>query len=213
MNLVSEDISRYCSGHSSRPSKICEEIEGFTQKNVPGSPMLSGPLVGSFLGLLISSIGARRIVEVGTYTGYSALCMAEHLPTDGELVTLDKNPDTLKIAHGFWEKSPHGKKIRAVCGDAQAELSRLEGPFDFAFIDADKGGYLRYLKAILPLLSPRGIVVADNCLWSGRVLEPDASAAEDTKAIKRFNESVASDPALQSCLVPIRDGLHLIRKR
>ena len=175
--------------------------------------MLSGAMVGSFLGFLIGAIGAKRILEVGTYTGYSALYLAERLPSDGELITLDKNPETQNIARRYWDRSPAGKRIRALAGDAGQLIQTLKGPFDFIFIDADKGGYLNYLKATLPMLSPKGIIVADNTLWSGRVLEEPSSADADTKAIQAFNEFVAKDPNLESCLLPVRDGLHMIRRR
>lgn len=212
MELVSEALSQYCLDHSTLPSGVCEELEAFTQKNVANPRMLSGPLVGSFLGFLIGSLGAKRILEVGTYTGYSALYMAERLAGDGKILTLDKNPESQTVARRFWDKSPAGKKIEALSGDARDLLKTVKGPFDFAFIDADKGGYLHYLKAILPLLSPKGVVVADNTLWSGRVLEGDGADA-DTKAIQAFNDYVAESAELESCLLPVRDGLHLIRKR
>lgn len=212
MKLVSPDIEAYCGSHSTLPSAICQEIEAFTRSEVPYPQMLSGPLVGSFLGLMIGITGARRVLEVGTFTGYSALCMAERLPVGGELITLDKNPETQAIGRRFWDKSPHGVKIRNLNGDGSDLLAGLAGPFDFVFIDADKGGYLSYLQAVLPKLSPRAVVVADNCLWSGEVLNtknPDI----DTMALQQFNDWVATNRGLESSLLPIRDGLHVIRKK
>ena len=211
MNFVPEDIQKYCLAHTDVPTKLCEELQTFTVENVPYAQMLSGPLVGGFLGLLISMLGARRVIEVGTFTGYSALAMAEKLPDGGELITLDRNPDTQAIGKRFWDRSPHGVKIRALAGDANALLDTLPGPFDFAFIDADKAGYLGYLQKILPKLSANALVVADNCLWSGRVLEKNPDA--DTTAIQRFNRWAIENESLQTVLVPIRDGLMLIRRR
>lgn len=211
MEIVPESINSYCLAHSTRPSAICEEIEAFTRSNVANPGMLSGALVGSFLGLMIRACGARRVVEVGTYTGYSALAMAENLPEGGEVVTLDRNAETQGLARGFWDKSPHGSRIRTQTGDARALLDGLKGPFDFAFIDADKGGYLTYLQKILPKLSSNGVVVADNCLWSGRVLDPSAAEA-DTQAIQRFNQWVTTNRELHATLVPLRDGLMVIKR-
>jgi caffeoyl-CoA O-methyltransferase len=212
MKFVPEPIEAYCLSHTTIPSSICEEIEAFTRSSVPYPQMLSGPLVGGFLGLMVGVTGARKIVEFGTYTGYSALAMAERLPDGGELYTLDKNPDTQSVARKFWDKSPHGKKIRPLNGNAIDLIAGIPGPIDLAFIDADKGGYLSYLKAVLPKLSPRGLVIADNTLWSGRVLE-GAEADADTQAIQRFNDFIASSKDLEGTLLPVRDGLYVVRRR
>lgn len=212
LSFVSEEINQYCEKHSTLPSQTAEGLAAFTEKNVDYSVMLTGALVGSFLGFIISSLRVKRILEIGTYTGYSALAMAERLPADGQLITLDINPETLKVAKQYWEKSPHGKKITAITAPALKTIETLKPGFDLVFIDADKTNYLNYLKAVLPMLSENGIVIADNCLWSGKVL--DSSATEpDTIAIREFNKFVSENPELESNLLPLRDGLHLIRKK
>ena len=210
IKLVSEEISHYCEAHSTLPSKVAQDLETYTLENVPMAMMLTGPLVGSFLGQLIKLSKAKKVLEIGTYTGYSALVMAESLPNDGEVVTLDVNPETNDIAKNYWKKSPHGKKIRPILGPALETLEKLDSEFDFVFIDADKGNYLNYLKKSLLLLKDDGLIVADNCLWSGRVLEKNGDEA--TQSIKEFNDWVKNNSALEGTLVPLRDGLFLIRK-
>lgn len=209
MNLVREEIEHYCTDHSTLPSRHCEAIARYTYENVPDPQMLSGNLVGSFLGLMVTTARARRILEVGCYTGYSALAMAERLPEDGELITLDINPETTAIASRFWKESPHGKKIRPLVGDALTLIKSLSPSFDLVFIDAHKPDYARYAERILPLLGPTGVIIADNCLWSGRVADPAQTDAQ-TVGIRKFNDWVHANPRLESTLIPIRDGLHVV---
>jgi caffeoyl-CoA O-methyltransferase len=156
-------------------------------------------------------MGARRVLEIGTFTGYSALCMAEGLPDDGELITLDRDPEATRVARDFFDRSPHGRKIRLALGDALESLRALpaSSPFDLAFIDADKERYLDYYEEILPRLRPGGLLVADNTLWSGRVLDPQAAT---DRAIAAFNARLTSDPRVENVLLPVRDGLMLARK-
>jgi len=212
MNLVSEDINRYCANHSTVPSPLCEELASFTRANVPMHQMLTGPLEASFLGLMIHMNGVKRVLEIGTFTGYSTLAMAERLPNDGEIVTLDVNPETNRIAQSFWNRSPHGKKIRAVLAPALETMELLEGSsFDLVFIDADKGNYLNYLNKALPLLKSRGVILVDNVLWSGQVLSHPKDS--DTASIQQLNEFVAKSSTLVATLVPIRDGIYVIQKK
>lgn len=211
LSFVSEEINQYCEAHSSLPSALAAELEKYTVEKVERSIMLTGALVGSFLGFMVSTLRAKRILEVGTYTGYSALCLAERLPSDGEVITLDVNEETTKIGKKFWDRSPHGKKIRAITAPALDTIRTLKPSFDLVFIDADKTNYLNYLNAVLPLLSTNAMVIADNCLWGGKVIgnqNPDP----ETQALKIFNKTIHENPALQSHLLPLRDGLHLIRK-
>lgn len=210
--LVSDEISQYCEDHSTLPSQVCKDLEEFTHDQVRMSIMLSGPLVGSFLGFLVSVTKTKRVLEIGCYTGYSALCMAEHLPTDGELITLDINPETDTVANRYWRLSPHGKKIKSIIGPALTTLDSLKSTFDLVFIDADKPNYVNYLPKALSLLNPNGVIIADNCLYSGKVLQEKPSE-ENTAALKAFNELVHGDPTLECTLLPVRDGLMLIRKK
>ena len=212
MHLVSEALDTYCLNHSSKPSPECDALEKHTRAYVPHAQMVSGGLVQSFLSILIKAAGVKRILEIGTFTGYSALAMAEQLPEDGKIVTLDINPETNKVAQEYWRKSPHGKKIESKLGDAITILNELQPGFDLVFIDADKLNYLNYLKRVQKLISINGLIVADNTLWSARVLEENPKDA-DTQGIKAFNDYVAAQPDLMCSLVPIRDGLMLIRKR
>ena len=210
MNFTEKPIEEYCRDHSSNPSSVCEEIFQYTQKNVEMAVMMTGPHEGSFLGFLIKLINAKRILEIGTFTGYSALAMAEQLPDSGELVTLDLNSQTTELAQTFWNKSPHGKKIKAQNGEASELLENLKGPFDLIFIDADKRNYLSYVQKALTLLSKGGAIAVDNTLWSGRVLEKNATDP-DTCGIQSMNDWVKENKSLQKVLVPIRDGILLIR--
>ena len=211
MNIVDARVEDYCRAKSTLPEPVCDEIEAFTRQNVEMPQMLTGRLEASLLGFLIRCLKARRILEIGTFTGYSALAMASHLPEDGELVTLDLSKERVDIARRFWAKSAHAPKISPVIGPAAESLKGLQGSFDLVFIDADKESYPDYLNQSLDLLSPKGVVVVDNCLWSGRVLEPDAADLE-TKNIRQLNEFVAAHDGLYATLLPVRDGIYLIQK-
>ncbi len=211
-NLVDQKIENYCVAKSTLPSKHCEEIAKFTRANVPLPQMVIGELEGSFLGFLVGLTQAKRILEIGCFTGYSALAMAERLPAGGEIVTLDFNSETTAIAEKFWERSPHGKKIKPIVGKALDSLRSIQGSFDLVFIDADKENYLRYFERCLNLLSPDGLIVVDNALWGGDVLN-QKSRDPDTKAIRDFNDFISKRNDLECCLLPVRDGVFLIRKK
>lgn len=212
MALETAPIDDYCTAHSTPLSNVCRDLEKFTRKNVPMSVMLVGPLEGSFLGFLVGLVGARRVLEVGCYTGYSALSMAERLPEGGELVTIDYDEKTTRVAKDFWARSPYGKKISLRLGKALDILPELRGPFDLVFLDATKSEYLEYVRLTLPMLNTRGVIVADNCLRDGEVLkvEPEDASVRATQA---FNRWVCQDPNLECMLLPLRDGVMLIRKR
>lgn len=211
MFFISEKIEEYTQSMSMKPSPLCEEIAAYTKENVPMSIMLTGPVEGVFLGFLARLVGAKRILEVGTYTGYSALAMAEHLPDSGELVTLDMNEETVAIAKRYWAKSPHGKKIKSVMGPALESMAKLEGPFDLVFIDAAKKEYGGYLEHALRMLSPRGVIAVDNTLYSGMVLHTDTGDT-NAQAMRKFNEAVKARKDTICVMLPIRDGVTLIQK-
>jgi caffeoyl-CoA O-methyltransferase len=180
--------------------------------------MLIGKMEASFIGFLLRSIGAKRILELGTYTGYSALTMAENIPEDGEIFTVDINKETVELAKNFWKQSPHGHKITSILGSGLDIIPTLTGQFDFVFIDADKRNYIDYLKLTIPLLSSQGIIVIDNVLWSGRVVPGSESSGSDlhdrnTDFIRELNDYIANEPTLYGTLLPIRDGMFLVRKR
>lgn len=213
MKLVDPEIEKYCIDISSKPSSLCDELADYTRKHVSQSQMLIGPLEAAVLGFLIRTGHYRRVLEIGTFTGYSALSMAENLPSDGELVTLDINEETTEIAKRFWQKSSHGSKIKLILGRATENLPKLEGPFDLVFIDADKEPYPQYLEWALSHLSESGSIVIDNTLWSGEVLNSEAQGS--TKSIQRVNQMAKelSDKGYFVSLLPVRDGMLLIRKR
>jgi caffeoyl-CoA O-methyltransferase len=172
--------------------------------------MLSGRLEGTLLQMLAVSLGAQRILEIGTFTGFSALMMAAALPEDGKLITCEINPKAISIARSFFQRSPDGRKIELREGPALETLKTLAGPFDLVFIDADKETYTAYYEAALSLLAPNGLIAVDNVLWSGRVLNPED---DNSRAIAAFNEHVRQDQRVTQVILTVRDGLMLIRRR
>jgi len=209
MNFIDKNIESYAQLHSERSSNLVAEIHHWTLENDQASQMLSGALQVAFLRLLAQSIGAKRVLEIGMYTGYSALAVAEVLPEDGELITLDINQMREPVARRFFDRSPHGKKIAIFIDNALDVIPGLEGDFNMVYIDADKANYVRYYEAVLPLVSTGGLIVADNVLWSGEVLHPES---EDAVALNAFNHHVLTDTRVSNVLLPIRDVLILIRK-
>jgi caffeoyl-CoA O-methyltransferase len=172
--------------------------------------MLTGTIEGRFLELLVHASGARRILEIGTFTGYSALSMAAALPDEGRIDTLDIEPRHAEVAQRYFDRSPHGSKITLHLGPAIETIGTLEGEFDLVFIDADKAGYDAYYEAVLPRLSARGLIAIDNTLWSGRVLDPED---EDTRRIAALNDKLAADERVVAVQLTVRDGVTLVRRR
>lgn len=210
--IVAPELEEYCRAHSTPPGPLLKELAAYTRTHCRSPEMLTGPVEGAFLRMLVQLSGARRVLEIGTYTGYSALSMATGLPDDGELITCDIDPETSAIAQSFFDRSPHRDKIRLLRGRAVRTLKTLaaEPPFDFAFLDADKESYIDYYDALLPRLRPGGLLVADNALWSGRVLNPKEKSDH---AIAAFNAHVARDPRVEQVLLSVRDGVLLVRKK
>jgi caffeoyl-CoA O-methyltransferase len=216
MNIVDKEIEQYCIEKSNRPSSDCDKIETYTRANVHGAQMLIGKMEASILGFLLRSINAKRVLELGTFTGYSALAMAENLPIDGEIITVDVNDKTVSLAKEFWGSSKHGYKIKSMLGEGLKIVPELEGKFDLVFIDADKRNYLPYLEMLLPRLTHQGVIVIDNVLWSGRVLESAKVDPEEehrnSKFIRELNNWIAKNNDLYGTLLPVRDGMFLIKK-
>lgn len=210
MSFVPPEIEAYCVAHSTQGSELAKELMNYTRSSVHGSNMLIGEMEGSVLKVLIKLGGVRRILELGTYTGYSALTMAEALPEDGELITVDINPETTKLARSFWDRSTHGKKITQILKPGLEALKELSGHFDLVFIDADKNNYPNYLEWSLEHLSERGMIITDNTLWYGKVLTPGLD--KQTDSIRRHNELAAALNGYTKSLLPIRDGMFLIQK-
>jgi caffeoyl-CoA O-methyltransferase len=218
-DLVPEDVERYVDAHTTAESEHLAAVAATTRERLSSPQMLSGHVEGRLLETLVFTSGARRVLEFGTYSGYSALSMAAALPPDGRLVTLELDPERAQIARRHFGESPHGDKIELRLGPALESLRELgDERFDLVFIDADKGGYPDYYEAALERLSDRGLIVVDNTLWSGRVVperdsqDPD-EPGETTLAMRRFNEMVANDERVVCVILTVRDGVTLIRKR
>jgi caffeoyl-CoA O-methyltransferase len=209
MDFINEDIENYAHEHSGEEGDLLKQLEKETYETLEIPQMTTGRIEGRFLKMLAQLIGAKRILEIGTFGGYASLSMAEALPKDGELFTCDVDPIAIRFAKRFFAKSEHGKKITLLEGPALESLKTFSGPLDIAFIDADKENYLNYYEAILPMIRQGGLIVVDNVLWSGRVLNPvDAS----DKAIHRFNEKIKNDARVECVLLTVRDGIYCIRK-
>src|SRR5450631_1614242 len=210
MTLVPEAIEAYAAEHSEKVAPIFEALREETYSSMQSPGMQVGRLEGNFLRLLVKLSGAKRALEIGMFTGYSGLMIASGLPEDGTLITCDIDPKAEAIARRAFAKSPAGRKIEIRMGPALQTLKTLKGPLDFVFIDADKENYLGYYEAVLPLLKAGGLLVADNTLWSGKVLAP--KSASDL-AIVSFNQQVAKDSRVDKVLLTVRDGMTLAVKR
>ncbi|MDO8355185.1 MAG: class I SAM-dependent methyltransferase [Nitrospirota bacterium] len=208
--LVSADIEAYAQAHSMPESDLCRALREETQRRMESPQMIVGPLEGAFLKMMAQLVRARRVLEIGTFTGYSALCFAEALPADGTVITCEVDEESASLACQYFARSPIGKKIEVRMGPALDTMRQLTGPFDLIFIDADKVSYLNYYRRALDLLSPTGVILIDNVLWDGDVLKqppPD----EKTAAIQELNRTVSNDPRVSAVLVTIRDGVLVVR--
>ncbi len=210
ISFVPEEIQKYADAFSSAEPDLLAELARETHATQRDPQMIVGHGEGLLLRLLVRLCGARRVLEIGTFTGYSALAMACALPEDGELVTCDVDATCTALARRYWERSPHGKKIRLVLAPAIETIASLRGPLDFVFIDADKPNYVKYWEAALPLVRSGGAIVADNVLWSGRVLDPKE---ESDRALAAFNAHVRRDARVEHVMLPVRDGVTIAVKR
>jgi caffeoyl-CoA O-methyltransferase len=211
VKLTSDEVLAYVERLSTPGSAQLEALAEETMRTLDSPQMLSGPVVGRLLELLVFALGARSVLEIGTYSGYSALSMAEGLPPEGRIVTLEIDETHAEVARRRVAASPHAQKIEIVLGPALSSLENLPGPFDFVFIDADKTGYLDYYEAVLPKLAPRGLIAVDNTLRHGSVLDK-ADRSPGTEAIRAFNERVRNDPRVRCVILSVRDGVTLIRR-
>lgn len=205
MDLVHPEIERYAEEHTSPPPDLLRELWEETHATLELPQMLTGPVEGRFLQTLVWATGARRVLELGTYSGYSALCMAAALPEGGHLHTCEIDEAHAAVARRYFERSGYGDRITLHVGPALETIERLDGPWDFVFIDADKEGYVAYYEAVVPRLAPRGLIAADNTLRAGRVLEGEDVMVE-------FNRHVLADPRTVCVLLTVRDGVTLIRR-
>lgn len=210
--LVSAEIEAYATAHSMSESEVCRALRAETHRQMDSPQMLVGPLEGAFLKLLTQIVGATRVLEVGMFTGYSALCFAEALPGEGTVTTCEIDDTSAALARRYFASSPHGHKITVRMGPAIETMEALDSRYDVIFIDADKQNYLNYYRRAKELLTPNGVIVIDNVLWDGDVLlqpPPD----ERTAAIQELNRVVASDPDVSAVLLTIRDGVLLVRRK
>jgi caffeoyl-CoA O-methyltransferase len=208
--LLDERLEEYAERHSTAPDPLLAELAQETKETMSSPQMLTGPIEGRFLELLVAGTGARRVLEIGTFTGYSALSMAAALPPGGRIDTLDIEPKHAEVAQRYFDRSPHGDKITLHLGPALDTIASLDGEFDFVFIDADKDNYDAYYEAVLPRLSQGGLIAIDNTLWSGRVLDPPD---ETTKLIASLNDKLAADERVVVVQLTVRDGVTLVRRR
>jgi caffeoyl-CoA O-methyltransferase len=211
--IVDPDIDRYASEHTTPEAPELQAVAAETREKFGGrAGMLTGHLEGACLRSLVAIAGARRVLEIGTFTGYSAMAMASALPPDGELISLDVNLEHVEVALRHIEASPWHSLIKVRVGPALETLANLDGPFDFVFIDADKSNYRNYYEAVLPKLSERGVIAIDNVLWSGQVLD-ESDTSEDTQAIRDLNDALVSDDRVECVMLTVRDGVTIIRRR
>jgi caffeoyl-CoA O-methyltransferase len=213
LTLTPQLYDYVCAQRSGAGDALLERLRAETEALGDISRMQISREQGSFLSILASAISARRIIEVGTFTGYSALCFARALPEDGKLLCLDLSEEWTGIARRFWREAGLDKKIELRLGPAAEQLRKLEAGerFDLAFVDADKTGYDCYYELLLPRLNPNGLILFDNMLYGGRVLA--TASDEDARAIDALNRKLAADSRVEAVLLPFADGLQLCRKR
>ena len=213
MEFITEELSAYCLNHSDSEDDLLKELARQTHLKTTQPRMLSGHLQGMFLSFIAQFVKPNYVLEIGTFTGYSALCLAKGLSENGKLITIDNNPETALIAKEFFSKSTYKDKIQYLEGDATKVISTLPNEIDLVFIDADKQNYALYYDLVFDKLKSGGLIMADNVLWSGKILDLAVNKDEKTKAVQFFNEKVAIDNRVEKVMLPLRDGITLIRKK
>lgn len=212
MHFLSNELDEYTTNHTENEPDFLQKLNRDTHIKVLQPRMLSGHFQGRLLSLLSHLVRPCRVLEIGTYTGYSAICMAEGLTTDGKLITIDCNEDLCHIIQETIENSDYASKIEFICGEALKIIPQLNETFDLVFIDADKSNYFNYYEMVLPKVRSGGLIIADNVLWSGKVLDTKNNLDIDTQALDEFNKKVHEDARVQNVLLPVRDGLMILRK-
>ena len=211
MEFLPEKIDDYVVNHSQQEPKILQELTKETWQKVLNPRMLSGAFQGRVLSMISKLIRPKNILEIGTYTGYSTLCFAEGLSKDGKIITIDKNEELETLQNKYFEKSGYRSQIQQMVGDATKIIPTLTQQFDLDFIDADKSNYINYFHLIIDKIKPGGIILSDNVLWSGKVVEPLNSKDLDTKVLLEYNKLLNIDKRVETVLLPIRDGLTVSR--
>ena len=212
MDFIAEELEEYAIQHTSEESDLLYELNRTTHLEVLQPRMLSGHLQGRLLSMISKMLRPHRILEIGTYTGYSALCMAEGLVEDGKLVTIDINYELKERIQSFFDRSAYASQLDLRIGDALEIIPKLEEEWDLVFIDADKHNYGNYFDLIIEKVKKGGVIIADNVLWSGKVLEQPNPNDVDTVALIEFNKKIQADKRVENLLLPFRDGLMIIRK-
>ncbi|TDO05006.1 O-methyltransferase [Sunxiuqinia elliptica] len=207
------ELEKYILAHIDEQDPVLQELERETFLHVLRPRMLSGHLQGTILTMFSLMLQPQRILEVGTYTGYSAICLAKGLADDGQLHTIELNDELESIAQKYFKKAGLSEKIIQHLGDAKTIIPQLQGPFDLIFLDGDKRDYIAYFDLVIDQIRPGGIILADNILWSGKVVEKLDEKDEQTKGILAFNQKIKDDPRVSQTIIPFRDGLMLIRKK
>jgi caffeoyl-CoA O-methyltransferase len=212
MEFVDPAVEAYAEAHTTQPEPVLRQLAEETRATLQAPAMLTGTVEGRFLELLVHGLRARRVLEIGTYSGYGTLSMAAALPPDGRIDTLEIDERHAEVARRYLAEAGHADRVTVHLGPALETLDSLEGTFDFVFIDADKVNYLNYYEAVLPRLAEDGLIAADNTLWSGRVAR-DEEGDENTEALREFNDRVANDDRVAAVVLTVRDGITLIRRR
>jgi len=213
MEFISKELSNYCENNTTTESEVLSKLNRETHLKVVSPRMLSGHLQGRFLSFISKLQQPKLIVEIGTYTGYSALCLAEGLHPEGKLISIDVNEETSTFAKSFIAKTEYANQIELVLADAKEFVTTINEPIDLVFIDADKKNYLNYYHLIIDKIKPGGLIIADNVLWSGKITMPEKEMDRETLALHQFNQFVQQDVRVENLLLPIRDGLMIVRKK
>lgn len=211
MNFLPDTIDQYASDHSQKEPQLLKELYKETWQKALIPRMISGHYQGRLLSMISKLVQPKSILEIGTYTGYSALCLAEGMTKEGILHTIDHNEELHDFQRKYFDRSPYSKRIKQYTGEALEVISTLEGPFDLVFIDADKANYINYFKSIIDKMTSGGVILSDNVLWSGKVTETPGEKDDDTRVLIAYNKMINEDPRIETVLLPIRDGLTLSR--
>jgi caffeoyl-CoA O-methyltransferase len=212
VDFVQPEIEDYAAAHTTQPEPLLAELAEETRASLRSPQMLTGTIEGRFLELLVHGLGAKRVLELGTYSGYGTLSMAAGLPEGGRIDSCEISEEHAAVARRYLERAGYADRVTVHVGPALDTIRGLEGEFDFVFIDADKENYLAYYEEVLPRVTAHGLIAADNTLWSGRVID-ESDDSEATRAIREFNERVAADDRVTSVMLTVRDGITLIRHR
>lgn len=211
MHFFSDALEEYLNQQLDKEADYLEALRRETHLKVIQPRMLSGHYQGRLLALISKLCAPQHILEIGTYTGYSAVCLAEGLPSDGRLTTIEVNEELSGLQQRFWSQSPYQSKIKAIVGDALDIIPELEECYDLVFIDAKKANYTKYLEAVIPKLNDGCLLLSDNILWSGKVVEPISVNDKATQELVRYNQLLTDDPRFEQVILPVRDGLSMAR--